>query len=43
MTPPEIRSWLIDMDGVLVHDDAAIPGAGRFLTAWTSWACASWS
>jgi NagD protein len=31
MTPPEIRSWLIDMDGVLVHDDAAIPGADRFL------------
>ena len=31
MTPPEIRSWLIDMDGVLVHDDNAIPGADRFL------------
>lgn len=31
MTPTQIRSWLIDMDGVLVHDDAAIPGAGRFL------------
>jgi NagD protein len=27
----EIRSWLMDMDGVLVHEDAAIPGADRFL------------
>ena len=31
MTPPEIRSWLIDMDGVLVHEEVAIPGAGQFL------------
>ena len=31
MTPPEIRSWLIDMDGVLVHEETAIPGADRFL------------
>jgi NagD protein len=28
----EIRSWLMDMDGVLVHEDSAIPGADRFLT-----------
>ena len=27
----EIRSWLMDMDGVLVHDDVAIAGAGRFI------------
>ncbi len=27
----EIHSWLMDMDGVLVHDDVAIPGAGRFI------------
>ena len=27
----EIRSWLMDMDGVLVHDDVAIPGAGEFI------------
>jgi NagD protein len=27
----EIRSWLIDMDGVLVHEEHAIPGADRFL------------
>jgi NagD protein len=27
----EIRSWLMDMDGVLVHEEAAIPGADRFL------------
>jgi NagD protein len=25
------HSWLIDMDGVLVHEDLAIPGADRFL------------
>jgi NagD protein len=26
-----IRSWLTDMDGVLVHEEQAIPGADRFL------------
>jgi 5'-nucleotidase len=31
--PREIRSWLMDMDGVLVHEEQAIPGADRFLTA----------
>src|SRR5512135_2736443 len=31
MTDREIRSWLMDMDGVLVHEDAAIPGADRFV------------
>jgi NagD protein len=29
----EIRSWLMDMDGVLVREDAAIPGADRFIAA----------
>jgi NagD protein len=29
----EIRSWLMDMDGVLVHDEQAIPGADAFLDA----------
>lgn len=24
-------SWLMDMDGVLVHEDASVPGAGRFV------------
>ena len=28
-----IRSWLMDMDGVLVHEEAAIPGAADFLAA----------
>jgi NagD protein len=28
-----IRSWLMDMDGVLVHEEQAIPGADRFLGA----------
>jgi NagD protein len=27
----EIRSWLMDMDGVLVSEDTAIPGADRFI------------
>src|SRR5690349_22008620 len=33
MTRREIRSWLMDMDGVLVHEERAIPGADRFLAA----------
>jgi 5'-nucleotidase len=28
-----IRSWLMDMDGVLMHEDQAIPGADRFIAA----------
>ena len=28
----EIRSWLMDMDGVLVREEEAIPGAQEFLT-----------
>ena len=31
MTPREIKSWLMDMDGVLVHEEHAIPGANDFL------------
>ena len=27
----EIHSWLMDMDGVLVHEEHAIPGADRFV------------
>ena len=27
----EIRSWLMDMDGVLLREQNAIPGADRFL------------
>ena len=33
MSDREIRSWLMDMDGVLVHEEHAIPGADRFLEA----------
>ena len=33
MTQREIRSWLMDMDGVLVHEEHALPGADRFLAA----------
>jgi 5'-nucleotidase len=31
VTRGEIRSWLMDMDGVLVHEEHAIPGADAFL------------
>ena len=31
MKDREIRSWLMDMDGVLVREEQAIPGADRFL------------
>jgi NagD protein len=31
MNRREVRSWLMDMDGVLVHENNAIPGADRFL------------
>src|SRR5690242_20129112 len=31
VTHREIRSWLMDMDGVLVREEHAIPGADRFL------------
>ena len=34
MTRP-IEAWLTDMDGVLVHEDKAIPGAGDFIDALT--------
>jgi NagD protein len=33
VTRREIKSWLMDMDGVLVHEENAIPGADRFLAA----------
>ena len=29
----EIRSWLMDMDGVLIHEEEALPGAAEFLDA----------
>src|SRR5919202_1991954 len=31
MADREIRSWLMDMDGVLVHEEHAIPGSDRFI------------
>ena len=31
MTRRPIHSWLMDMDGVLVREEEAIPGADRFL------------
>src|SRR5579859_539571 len=31
MAKREIHSWLLDMDGVLVHEEEAIPGADRFI------------
>jgi len=32
MTTLGFRSWLVDMDGVLIRGDTAIPGADRFLS-----------
>jgi NagD protein len=32
VTDRQIRSWLMDMDGVLVHEEQAIPGADTFVT-----------
>jgi NagD protein len=31
MPHEEIKSWLMDMDGVLVHEEQALPGASDFL------------
>ncbi len=31
MAHREIHSWLMDMDGVLVHEEHAIPGADEFV------------
>ena len=34
MTDPKpVESWLTDMDGVLVHEEQALPGASEFLAA----------
>jgi NagD protein len=33
VTRREINSWLMDMDGVLVREEQAVPGADRFLAA----------
>jgi NagD protein len=33
MAKREIKSWLMDMDGVLVHEEEAVPGADRFIAA----------
>ena len=35
MTHRTIESWLMDMDGVLVREESAIPGADRFLARLT--------
>src|ERR1700722_12704387 len=32
MAHREIHSWLMDMDGVLVHEEQAIPGADEFVS-----------
>ena len=30
----EIKSWLTDMDGVLVHEGHALPGAAELIKQW---------
>ena len=32
-TPKPVECWLTDMDGVLVHEESAIPGAAEFIAA----------
>ena len=32
----DIECWLTDMDGVLVHENDAIPGASELLAGWES-------
>ncbi|MBX0299018.1 HAD-IIA family hydrolase [Cryobacterium sp. 1639] len=34
-TRDEIECWLTDMDGVLVHENQALPGAAELLQQWT--------
>ena len=34
-TRDEIECWLTDMDGVLVHENHALPGAAELLQQWT--------
>ena len=33
---PSIECWLTDMDGVLVHENRAIPGAAELIEQWTA-------
>ena len=42
MTRREIRSWLMDMDGVLVREDHAIPGADAFIAVCANAGRRSW-
>ncbi|HHT12318.1 MAG TPA: TIGR01457 family HAD-type hydrolase, partial [Propionibacterium sp.] len=30
----DIKSWLTDMDGVLVHENDALPGASELIEQW---------
>ena len=32
-SPRPVECWLTDMDGVLVHEENAIPGAAEFVRA----------
>ena len=43
MTRREIHSWLMDMDGVLVHEERAIPGADQFISRLREHEIGSWS
>ena len=35
-TPADIECWLTDMDGVLVHENHAVPGAAELISHWVS-------
>ena len=31
----DVHAWLTDMDGVLVHEEQALPGAQELIAQWT--------
>ncbi len=39
---PPIECWLTDMDGVLVHEDQALPGAAKSCGRWSNVNGRSW-
>ncbi|GKV71917.1 hypothetical protein NCCP2145_12980 [Pseudarthrobacter sp. NCCP-2145] len=37
----EIECWLTDMDGVLVHENQAVPGAAELIQRWVDTTCST--
>lgn len=38
----EVEAWLTDMDGVLVHENKALPGAPELIQEWIDSGTRSW-